>query len=168
MKKILKSRVFLVLVTAIISSSITGVVAYNYNAKDVSYTPSDSNWNVNNVEEALKSLKTGCKGSLHLIGSSPVTTSNSAASTIPVTGKQKFTYDISSYDNYENYTADNFLVVLKGLAPTENVNVGTLTTNYSYVTQTYDATTGILTVNIPKEYYKNIGVLIYFSVYLYE
>ena len=41
----------------IAAGSITVVVAYNYNAKDIEYTPKDSNWNVNNVEDAIKDLK---------------------------------------------------------------------------------------------------------------
>ena len=51
-------RYILGLLTGILlTSSVVGVVAYNYNAKDVSYTPSDSDWNVNNVEDAIKDLK---------------------------------------------------------------------------------------------------------------
>ena len=42
-------RYILGLLTGILlTSSVVGVVSYNYNAKDVSYTPSDSDWNVNN------------------------------------------------------------------------------------------------------------------------
>ena len=41
----------------IVCGSIGTVVALNYNAKNVSYTPSDENWNVNNVEDAIKDLK---------------------------------------------------------------------------------------------------------------
>ena len=57
MKKVLKSRIFLVLITALIFSGIGGVVAYNYSAKDIAYTPSDTSWNVNSVETAIDSLK---------------------------------------------------------------------------------------------------------------
>ena len=42
---------------AITFGSIGTVVALNYNAKDVSYNPNDENWNVNNVEDAIKDLK---------------------------------------------------------------------------------------------------------------
>ena len=45
----------------IVFGTISGVVAYNYNAKDVSYEPSDSTWNVNSVEGALGSLYTKSK-----------------------------------------------------------------------------------------------------------
>ena len=57
MKRIIESRIFLVIITAIIVGSITGVVAFNYNAKDIGYTPSDTSWDVNNVSDALKDLK---------------------------------------------------------------------------------------------------------------
>lgn len=42
---------------AVIFGSITGVVAYNFSAKSVSYTPKDTNWKVDNVESAINDLK---------------------------------------------------------------------------------------------------------------
>lgn len=53
----MKKTVFAFLLGVVLTGSIAGVVALNYNAKDVSYTPSDTNWNVNNVEDAIKDLK---------------------------------------------------------------------------------------------------------------
>ena len=53
----MKKTVFAFLLGVVLTGSIAGVVAYNYNAKDVSYTPNDNNWNVNNVEDAIKDLK---------------------------------------------------------------------------------------------------------------
>ena len=58
--KFIKSNIKIfvaVVITMIVTASITGVVAYNYSAKDISYTSSDSNWNVNNVEDAINSLR---------------------------------------------------------------------------------------------------------------
>lgn len=52
----MKKNIFFFILGAIIFGSIGSVVAYNYNAKDVSYTPSDDSWDVNNVEDALKTL----------------------------------------------------------------------------------------------------------------
>lgn len=57
MKKVIKNPLFTFILGIVITSSIAGVVAMSYNAKDVGYTPSDSTWNVNNVEDAIKSLK---------------------------------------------------------------------------------------------------------------
>ena len=53
----MKKTVFAFLLGVVLTGSIAGVVAYNYNAKDVSYTPNDNNWNVNNVEDAIKDLR---------------------------------------------------------------------------------------------------------------
>ena len=53
----MKKLIIAFILGGVVFGSITGVVAYNYNAKDVSYTPSDSNWNVDNVEDAIKDLK---------------------------------------------------------------------------------------------------------------
>ena len=41
----------------VLTGSIAGVVALNYNAKEIGFTSNDSSWNVNNVEDALKDLK---------------------------------------------------------------------------------------------------------------
>ena len=45
------------IIGGIVLGTIGSVVAYNYNAKDIGYTPSDSNWNVNNVSDAINDLK---------------------------------------------------------------------------------------------------------------
>lgn len=61
MKRIIKSRIFLVIVTAIICTSI-GVYAASYAANDVSFTPKNTNWkkedgtNITNVKDALDDL----------------------------------------------------------------------------------------------------------------
>lgn len=46
-----------IIITMVVTASITGVVAYNYNAKDIDYTPKDTSWKVDNVEDAIKDLK---------------------------------------------------------------------------------------------------------------
>ena len=55
MKKIIKSRVFAFILGAITFGSI-GVVAATYNAKQISYTPKDTSWKVNNVRDAIDEL----------------------------------------------------------------------------------------------------------------
>ena len=57
MKNVIKNPVFTFILGVIITGSISGVVALSYKAKDVEFTPSDSSWNVNTVEDALKDLK---------------------------------------------------------------------------------------------------------------
>ncbi len=47
----------LYIVLGLIIGASVGVVAYQYNAKDVAYTPSDNTWDVTNVESAIESLK---------------------------------------------------------------------------------------------------------------
>jgi len=56
MKKILKSRVFLVIITIILTLGTTVGAAVLYEANQVSYTPQDSSWNVSTVEGALNNL----------------------------------------------------------------------------------------------------------------
>ena len=54
MKKIFKSKVFLLVVISLIS--ISAVFAYSYIAGDVGYTPTDTEWNVDNTKDALDEL----------------------------------------------------------------------------------------------------------------
>lgn len=63
MKKIFKSRIFLIIMTSIITASIVGVSAtVLYSARDIGFTPTNSNWNVNNLEDALNYLYTNGGG----------------------------------------------------------------------------------------------------------
>ena len=54
----MKKFILGVIIGGIVFGTITGVIAYSYNAKNISYTPNDSSWNVETVEDALKDLKT--------------------------------------------------------------------------------------------------------------
>ena len=54
MRKLLNNKLFLCL--ALFLAFISGVIASNYLASDVAYTPSDSNWDVNNVADALDDI----------------------------------------------------------------------------------------------------------------
>lgn len=56
MKKIFESRIFMFALGAILFSSITGAAAYALHANSVSYKPTASGWNVDNVSAALDSL----------------------------------------------------------------------------------------------------------------
>lgn len=59
MKKIFKkSNIFSFLLGALIFSGITGVVAATILAKDMSYSPKDTTWKVDNVKEAIDDLYT--------------------------------------------------------------------------------------------------------------
>lgn len=57
-KKILKSRIFLVIITIILTAGTTVFATIIYNANQVGYTPSDSTWSVDTVEQALNDLRT--------------------------------------------------------------------------------------------------------------
>ena len=56
MKKVWNSKIFIFLLGVIITSSSI-VLASNYIASDITYTPSDSNWKVSNVAEAINSIE---------------------------------------------------------------------------------------------------------------
>ena len=51
-----KSNIFSFIVGAVLFGGIGVVAAYNMLAKDIKYTPSDTSWNVDNVEDAIDDL----------------------------------------------------------------------------------------------------------------
>ena len=55
MKKLITSRIFSFILGAIIFSGMT-VFAYSLSSKDIKFTPTNSEWQVENVEEAVNSL----------------------------------------------------------------------------------------------------------------
>ena len=62
MNKVLKSRIFFLILGAVIFGGIVGVSAYSILASDIGYTPSDSTWkktngeNITNVKDAIDEL----------------------------------------------------------------------------------------------------------------
>ena len=57
-KKIIRKGIFIFLIVGTIFGSIAGVTAYTISAKEIGYSPKDSSWKVNNVADAIESLKT--------------------------------------------------------------------------------------------------------------
>ena len=56
MKKILSNRLFIFIISGVFFASVTLYAANIYYANEVKYTPSDSSWNVTNVNDALNNL----------------------------------------------------------------------------------------------------------------
>ena len=56
LKNILKNRIFLVIITMILSVGTTVCATVLYEANQVSYTPEDSSWDVSTVDAALNDL----------------------------------------------------------------------------------------------------------------
>lgn len=59
MKRIIKNNlrvVIAIIITAIVCISTTAYAAYNHYAKDISFTPSNESWKVENVEDAINDL----------------------------------------------------------------------------------------------------------------
>ena len=54
----MKKTIIAFILGGIIFSSITATAAYVYTARDIGYQPSDEDWSVDNVQEALTELKT--------------------------------------------------------------------------------------------------------------
>ena len=76
MKKIFKkSNIFSFLLGALIFGGITGVVAATILSKDVSYSPKDTTWKVDNVKDAIDDLydKTNNKSDLLWINNNKTT-----------------------------------------------------------------------------------------------
>ncbi len=141
------------IVIGIVSCSMTAYAAYQYVASEVSYSPSDKNWKVESVEEALNELHKQTKNSAAVygvvrelntstskwarIGSSVELEANAQVGTSPVKNDFDSIYpwsDIVSY-NYDTdtkkiiayYGEENFT-----FAPTGNVEVLTRIPEFYY------------------------------------
>ena len=118
--KILKSRLF-IFVLGFVSATTIGVVAANLSANSISYVPTDTNWNVSTVQDALNDLYTEKQSSRIIKLSDETVRSNTTR-----------TYDVSNIEGYQNFTADNFIYGFKtfewlGTASAE----GTATISYN-------------------------------------
>lgn len=128
MKKIFrKSNIFSFLLGAVLFSGITVVVAATILAKDVSYTPKDNTWKVDNVKDAIDDLYTKAKpeytGSFEVTPQEYATviptkdtilTKNIRVNAIPSTYKNLTTTTTVNANNLLNgikaYTSDGTLV----------------------------------------------------------
>ena len=81
MKIFFKNNIIGFIIGLIVAGSI-GVVAYTINASDVRYTPKDTTWNVNNVDDALNTLKSNSISKPVLLWTNPDHTSPFEAQTI--------------------------------------------------------------------------------------
>ena len=136
MKKIINS-LFMFILGGIIFGSI--VYATTYYAKDVAYEPTDASWEVSNVEEALNSLysmETNNKKMI-LLGSGT-------------------SFDLTSYDAYERFTIDDFIVEIVSASETKAAadggsDPGGCNPYYGKasgfsINKVYDSSSGILTI----------------------
>ena len=154
MKRFIKNnlKVFVsIIISGIIFGGIGVYAANTYLAHDISYTPSNENFEVSNVEDALNELYGSRKYAKKQINENP--------ENFAQTQKQ---FDIKNLtDNYANLTNDNFFytsdfyVSGSGLENTISMNLS------------YNPETGILTVS--SNGISNPGVVFaYFrNVYLY-
>jgi len=140
-KKVIKSILFVVGVVFIFTS---GVVAATLTAKDVGFTASNEEWQVNNVEDAMNDLyEIGkeAKGKIYVLGT--------------CTSGQSFSIaNIVGQENVGNYSASNFLVVSGGIstsleADADSDHTGhdaTASFSFSAPSVSYNNTTGVVTV----------------------
>ena len=105
-----KNFLFLV-IGLIMGIGVTVSATILYNAKDIEYTPSDENWNVNNIEEAINDIKnnyyssTDVKNLLQNINSWNYSyTGNYQEFEVPITGEYKIELWGAQGGDYENNT----------------------------------------------------------------
>ena len=140
MKKLIKSRIFLVIITTIIVASVSVYAATTYKATDVVYNASDGT--SMNVSEALNELYNNNTDNLTLIGT--------------YTGSN--TIDFSQYEGYKNFLiGKNIFFEITNIDISSNSasvwanNAGGVTGRLNAMTKSftslgsYDNTTGILT-----------------------
>ena len=134
MKKIFKNPIFTFILGAVLFSGITGVVAYQYQASQVSFTPKDKTWKVDNVKEAIDDLYTKAKP--EYTGSTIVTptTSSQTLSTKDKILTKNITINAIP-DTYKNLTttttvsASNLLSGVKAYTSDGTLVTGNVSTN---------------------------------------
>ena len=57
MKKLFKNPIFMFILGFVIAISITTVFAFDFSANNVGFSPTETNWNVDNVKSALDDLR---------------------------------------------------------------------------------------------------------------
>lgn len=97
-------------ILGVICCSMTVYAAYNYFASEVSYTPSDKNWNVNSVEEALNELYKIGKPSPVLVGSGSVRFSSGVTTLSDITA-----YPLEDTNNILQLENNVFIVEKSGV-----------------------------------------------------
>ena len=140
MKKVIKSRIFLVIITMIICISGTLYAANTYKATDVVYNASDGT--SMNVNEALNELYNKESSGVEM-------TIIDTIDKIEVTSSSKpsYTYDIKKLtDNYANLTQNNFFTEFSGIEGVTSSN--TWANTAVSIEKKYDSNTGILTISI--------------------
>lgn len=142
MKKDYKKFIFGFILGGLLFGSI-GVVALTLTADQIEYTPSNSEFNVNNTKDAIDELYA-------------MTLNNNKNNLVSLgTGTQ---FDLSTYSGYENFTEENFIVGIEKITASSyfRARVGlsgggsaefTVTAPSVTITKTYDASTGILTIS---------------------
>ena len=132
MKKVIKSRIFLIIVLCIISCGIGVYAAVTYNATDVLYTSSDGTSMT--VNDALNDLYNENNNSIkvYYLG----------------TGTS---YDLSNIDGYQNLTENNFIIEFVSMNDYVYVQKWNGVSVYSgsasvSLSKTYDSSTGKLTI----------------------
>ena len=108
MKKIFKSRILLVIVTVILTGSISVYAAGRYYASQIDYEPSNPNFNVDNMSDALDELYDKTKNYKNL------STPTDVESNYLLNGKKAYksngtlvTGSISTYNGTTNITASS-------------------------------------------------------------
>ena len=119
MKKIIQSRVFLVIVCGLLFTSI-GVYAANYYAKDVTYTPGDETWKVSNVNEAINSLYNSRKCNMN--GTEPEISGDLVPITLSNDGKVTYANTKESWYNYCKKEWANAVILVDN--PSKEYKVG--------------------------------------------
>ena len=120
----MKKVVFAFILGLITAGSIAGVVAFNYDAKDISYTPKDSNWNVKTVEEALKDLKTN-PSNINISEDLTINTSEVTTVSMKITVNQSFNNALYIYsvNNTVVKTGNSNSVTVGDLDPDTSYNI---------------------------------------------
>lgn len=147
--------VLVIVITAILVGGISVYATYNYFAKDIIYKKMDGTQI--NVEDALNEL--------YLRNKTLTLVNNRFGMDVSVGATH--TEDLSTFENYQNISEEDFLIVINGYAPAQS-DTTTSSVSADFITKSYNKTTGILTITAPRSAYNHGGLYLVLSLYLYK
>jgi len=151
--KLKKEIILTALITAIITGTVA-VAAVSLSAKDIGFKPNNQEWNATNVEDAMNDL--------YILGNEKsriikLGTYNNTYNGVEngISGED-ITIDLSSYDGFEKFTTNNFIIeAIEGVFGVKFQNDTHQQTMNFFFTKTYDQSTGKLIIT--NTYVNNLG-----------
>ena len=139
MKKIFKSRIFFFSLGLLVATTVSVGATALYSSSEIGFTPTDSNWHVNNLEDAINDLYDNKSSGVTKLVYEDITRTDTKHLNIDIK---------NDYADYDKITIDNIAVQLNDL-------MGASSSSLNHITFAYDNTTGIISITSAIDYFSS-------------